>query len=69
MLQPVEVAIRKLNEMGVFCVFIFLDSLSKVTRLYTDWEQVAIILTCSTHFIGFDSWISNSPHYIPGKVS
>ena len=33
-LQPVEVAIRKLNEMGVFCVFIILDSLSKV-RDYT----------------------------------
>ena len=30
LLQPVQVAIRKLNEMGVLCVFIILDSPSKV---------------------------------------
>ena len=29
--QPVEVAIRKLNELGVFTIFVILDSLSKVS--------------------------------------
>ena len=29
-LQPMEIAVRRLNEMGVFCVFVILDSLSKV---------------------------------------
>lgn len=31
-IQPMEVAVRRLNEMGVFCVFVILDSLSKVCR-------------------------------------
>ncbi len=29
-MQPMEVAIRQMNEMGIFCVFVILDSLSKV---------------------------------------
>ena len=29
--QPIEVAIRRLNELGVLTVFVILDSLSKVS--------------------------------------
>ena len=32
--QPIEVAIRRLNELGVLTVFVILDSLSKVSAAY-----------------------------------
>ena len=65
--QPVEMAIRQLNEMGVFCVFIILDSLSKVwnninTRLSIFYKSCAFLLQDSIVDI-------KVPTFSAGKVS